>query len=136
MEQEIILEGIHAMLEEIRDNIKKNPELETMKSKLSAIGKVCNDLAEKKLVTEDLMVSFISYLLKQMVEINKKQDEKIEKLKECVLGHHKFVKETLCVKINFVISILEQIESYMKMRQTKSVPIFFTQIRRFLRCFY
>lgn len=28
MEQEIILEGIHAMLEEIRDNMKKNPELE------------------------------------------------------------------------------------------------------------
>lgn len=33
MEQEIILEGIHAMLEEIRDNLKKCPELETMKSK-------------------------------------------------------------------------------------------------------
>lgn len=37
MEQEIILEGIHAMLEEIRDNMKKNLELETIKSKLNAI---------------------------------------------------------------------------------------------------
>lgn len=98
MEQEIILEGIHAMLEEIRDNVKKNPELETIKSKLSAIGKICNDLAEKKLVSEDLIVGFISYLLKQMIEMNKKQDEKIEELKRYILGHHKFMKEQVIIQ--------------------------------------
>lgn len=82
MEQEIILEGIHAMLEEIRDNMKKNPGQEMINSKLIAIKKTCNDLAEKKLVTEDIMASFISYVLKQMIEMNKKQDEKIDYWKE------------------------------------------------------
>lgn len=45
MEQKIILEGIHAMLEEIRDNLKRNPEMEFIKSKLVAIEKVCNEFA-------------------------------------------------------------------------------------------
>ena len=80
MEQEIILEGIHAMLEEIRDNMKKNPEQEMISLKLAAIEKVCNDLAEKKLVTEDLMAGFISYVLKQMIEMDKKQDEKLKEI--------------------------------------------------------
>lgn len=82
MEQEIILEGIHVMLEEIRDNMKRNPELETIKSKLNAIEKVCNEFAEKKLVTEDLTASFISYMLKRMIGMDKKQDEKIENCKK------------------------------------------------------
>lgn len=105
MEQEIILEGIHAMLEEIRDNTKKNLKQAMINSKLVAIEKTCNDLAEKKLVTEDLMVGFISYLLKQMIEMNKQQDEKVEKLKECILEHHKHSKEqiiTLGQNINIV----------------------------------
>lgn len=93
MEEKIILEGIHAMLEEIRDNTKKNPEQEMINSKLVAIEQVCNELAEKKLVTEDLMAGFISYLLKQMIEMDKKQDEKMEKLKEYILEHSKFVNE-------------------------------------------
>lgn len=80
MEQEIILEGIHAMLEEIRDNMKKNPEQEMINSKLVVIEKVCNELAERKLVTEDIMASFISYVLKQMIEMNKKQDEKMKEI--------------------------------------------------------
>lgn len=41
-----------------------------------AIEQVCNELTEKKLVTEDLMAGFISYVLKQMIEMDKKQDEK------------------------------------------------------------
>lgn len=93
MEQEIILEGIHVLLEEIRDNMKKSPEVETIKLKLGTIEQVCNELAEKKLVTEDIMAGFISYMLKQRIEMNKKQDEKIERVKECILWHHKYVKE-------------------------------------------
>lgn len=100
MEQQIILEGIHAMLEEIRDNMKKNPEQQMINSKLVAIEKTCHDLAEKKLVTEDLMAGFINYVLKQMIEMNKMQDEKIEKLKECVLGHHKYMSEWIAEKKN------------------------------------
>lgn len=90
MEQEIILEGIHAMLEEIRDNMKRNPELEMINSKLVVVEIVCNELAEKKLVTEDLMVGFISYVLKQMIEMDKKQDER---MREYISEHHKYVKE-------------------------------------------
>lgn len=51
------------------------------------------------------MVGFISYLLKQMIEMNKQQDEKVEKLKECILEHHKHSKEqiiTLGQNINIV----------------------------------
>lgn len=52
MEQEIILEGIHAMLEEIRDDTKKSPEVETIKSELNAIEKICNEFAGQKFVTD------------------------------------------------------------------------------------
>lgn len=120
MEQEIILEGIYAMLEEIRDNMKKNPEQAMINSKLVAIEKTCNDLAEKKLVTEDLMVGFISYLLKQMIEMNKKQDEKVEKLKECILEHHKHSKEqiiTLGQNINIVSVKVEKLLEKEQMNQ-------------------
>lgn len=81
------------MLEEIRNNVKSNSELEVIKSELATIEKVCNDLAEKKLITEDVMAGFISYVLKQMLEINRKQDEKMEKLKGYILRYHKYVKE-------------------------------------------
>ena len=90
MEQGIILEGINAMLEEIRDNMKKNPEQEMINSKLSAIEKICNDFAEKKLVTEDLMADFIRYVLKQMIEMDKKQDEKMGGY---ISDYHKYLEE-------------------------------------------
>ena len=63
MEQEIILEGIHAMLEKIRDNLKRNPELETIKSKLNAIERVCNEFAGQKFVTEDVLAQFLACTL-------------------------------------------------------------------------
>lgn len=78
MEQEIILEGIHAMLEKIRDNLKRNPELETIKSKLNAIERVCNEFAGQKFVTEDVLAQFLACTLQKIAEMNKKQDEKIE----------------------------------------------------------
>lgn len=90
MEQEIILEGIHAMLEEIRDNTKKNPGQEMINSRLAVIKKTCNDLAEKKLVTEDLMAGFISYVLKQMIKVNEKQDEK---MRGHISNYHKYIGE-------------------------------------------
>lgn len=119
MEQKIILEGIHAMLEEIRDNMKKNPEQEMINSKLVAIEQICNEFAEKKLVTEDLMAGFISYVLKQMIEMDKKQDEKIEKLREYILGHHKFVKEQMIRRQQNVDVRLERIENLLKKRQQR-----------------
>lgn len=119
MEQGIILEGINAMLEEIRDNMKKNPEQEMINSKLSAIEKICNDFAEKKLVTEDLMADFIRYVLKQMIEMDKKQDEKIEKLKGYILGHHKYVKEHVYELQKNVIVSLEPIYELLNRRQKR-----------------
>lgn len=90
MEQEIILEGIHAMLEEIRDNMKKNPELEIIKSKLNAIEKVCNEFAGQKLVTEDVLAQFLACTLQKIAEMNEKQEEKI---RGNVLEYHMYMKE-------------------------------------------
>lgn len=73
MEQEIILEGIHAMLEEIRDNLKKNPELEIIKSKLNAIEKVCNEFTGQKFVTEDVLAQFLACTLQKIAEMDKKK---------------------------------------------------------------
>ena len=86
MEQEIILEGIHAMLEKIRDNLKRNPELETIKSKLNAIERVCNEFAGQKFVTEDVLAQFLACTLQKIAEMNKKQD---------ILEYHKYVKDNL-----------------------------------------
>lgn len=119
MEQEIILEGIHAMLEEIRDNMKKNPELEVVKSKLVAIEKVCNDLAGQKFVTEDVMVQFLACTLPKIMEMNEKQEEKIEKLNGYILGHHKYVKEHVYELQKNAIVSLEAIYELLNRRQKK-----------------
>lgn len=95
MEQEIILEGIHAMLEKIRDNLKRNPELETIKSKLNAIERVCNEFAGQKFVTEDVLAQFLACTLQKIAEMNQKQDEKIENLGKYILEYHKYVKDNL-----------------------------------------
>lgn len=73
------------MLEEIRDNLKKGPEVETIKSKLNAIEKVCNEFAGQKFVTEDVLAQFLACTLQKIAEMNKKKDEKIERVKECIL---------------------------------------------------
>lgn len=98
MEEKIILEGIYAMLEENRDNMKKNPELEMIKSKLATIEKVCNDLAGQKFVTEEVMAQFLACTLERIMEMNKTQDKKIEKLGGYILDHHKHMKEQLAIK--------------------------------------
>lgn len=58
MDQEIILEGIHAILEEIWDNMKKNPELKFIKSKLVTAKKTYNELTQKKFITEGIWAQF------------------------------------------------------------------------------
>ena len=112
MENRILLEGINAMLEEIRDNVKSNPEMAVIKSKLVTIEKVCNDLAEKKLITEDVMAGFISYVLKQMIEMDKRQDEKIEKLNGYIGKQHKLMKEQIEVQGNILNKILNLLENF------------------------
>lgn len=92
MEQEIILEGIHALLEEIRDNMKKNPELETIKSKLNAIEKACNEFTGQKFITEDVLAQFLVCTLQKIAEMNQKQDEKI---RGYVSKHHKCISEQM-----------------------------------------
>lgn len=90
MEQEIILEGIHAMLEEIRDNMKKNPEVETIKSKLNAIERVCNEFAGQKFVTEDVLAQFLACTFQKIAEMNKKQEEK---MRGHISDYHKYIGE-------------------------------------------
>lgn len=92
MEQEIILEGIHAMLKEIRDNLKKNPEQEIIKSKLNAIEKVCNEFTGQKLVTEDVLAQFLACTLQKIAEMNKKQEEKI---RGYISEYHMHIREQL-----------------------------------------
>lgn len=116
MEQEIILEGIHAMLEEIRDNTKKKPELEVVKSKLVAIEKVCNDLAGQKFVTEEVMAQFLACTLQRIMEMNEKQDEK---MKGHILGHHKSMKEQIYIQYNKINQILGKIETAFEKERSK-----------------
>ena len=60
------------MLEEIRDSLKKCPELETIKLKLGTIEKVCNEFAGQKFVTEDILAQFLACTLQKIAEMNKK----------------------------------------------------------------
>lgn len=115
MEQGILLEGINAMLEEIRDNMKKNPGQEMINLKLSVIEKVCNDLVEKKLVTEDLMAGFINYVLKQMAEVSRKQDEKINYWKE----NYSLLESQVKMLENEINLGLIKIRKILELQQTK-----------------
>lgn len=90
MEQEIILEGIHAMLEEIRDNMKRNPEQEMINSKLVVIEKVCNEFTGQKFVTEEVMAQFLACTLQRIIEMNEKQDEKMRRY---ISVYHKYKEE-------------------------------------------
>ena len=119
MEEKIILEGIYVMLEENRDNMKKNPELETIKSKLATIEKACNELAGQKFVTENVLAQFLVCTLQRIMEMNEKQDEKIEKLKGYILGHHKFVKEQTVRQQENTDVRLERIENLLREKQEK-----------------
>lgn len=119
MENRILLEGINAMLEEIRDNMKKNPELEMIKSKLATIEKVCNDLAGQKFVTEEVVAQFLACTLERIMEMNGKQDEKMEKLKGYILGHHKFIKEQMVRQLQNIDVGLERIENLLREKQEK-----------------
>lgn len=118
MEQEIILEGIHAMLEEIRDNMKRNLEVETIKSKLNFIEKVCNELTGQKFVIEDVLAQFLACTLQKTMEMNKKQEEKIEKLKECITEYYgclyrqsELILSNIGISIKQGSKLLEVIES-------------------------
>lgn len=114
MEQGIILEGIHAMLEEIRDNMKKNPEQEMINSKLVAIEQVCNEFAGLKLVTEDQLIRAMIYIVGKIKEVNKMQDEKIERLDKCFLEHHKYMTEEIVKQRNNIGIVLVFIKELHK----------------------
>lgn len=80
MTDKLISEGTFAMLKEIRDKMNTNPELNLMNERLEQIEKICNDLAEKKLVTEDILGQLFAYMLKQIAEMNKKQNEELKEI--------------------------------------------------------
>lgn len=78
------------MLEEMRDNLKKNPEVETIKSKLNAIERVCNEFAGQKFVTEDVLAQFLACTLQKIAEMNKKQEAN---MRGYVSEYHMRIKE-------------------------------------------
>lgn len=117
MTDKLISEGTFAMLKEIRDKMNNNPELNLMNERLEQIEKMCNDLVEKKLVTEDVLGQFFAHMHKQMAETNKKQDEKIEELKRYILGHHKDMKERVEKQREDTNVRLQQMEDTLKDKQ-------------------
>ncbi len=116
MEQEIILEGIHAMLEEIRDNMKKNPEQGMINSKLETIEKVCNEFTGQKFVTEEVMAQFLACTLQRIIEMNEKQDEKMRRY---VSEYHKCVKEDIMIQQNSMNIALGRIHNLLKYKHFK-----------------
>ncbi len=53
------------------------------------------------------------------MEMNKKQDEKIEKVKGYILGHHKFIKEQTVRQLQNTDASLERIENLLREKQEK-----------------
>ena len=78
MTNKLISEGTFAMLKEIRDKMNNDPQQNLINEKLVQIEKTCNDLAGKKLVTEDILGQLFAYMLKQIAEMNKKQNEELK----------------------------------------------------------
>lgn len=116
MEQKIILEGIHAMLEEIRDNLKKNPEVETIKSKLNTIEKVCNEFAGQKFVTEDVLAQFLACTLQKIAEMNEKQEEKIIEWNQNILAYCESNMKICDRQLELITEILKKLTEKMKYR--------------------
>ena len=114
MTDKLISEGTFAMLKEIRDKMNNDPQQNLINEKLVQIEKACNDLVAKKLITEDVMAGLIGYMLKQIAEMYKKQDEKIEELKRYILGHHKNMKERVEKQEKDMNIRLLQIENMLK----------------------
>lgn len=130
MEQEIILEGIYAMLEEIRDDTKKSPEVETIKSELNAIEKICNEFAGQKFVTEDILAQFLACTLQKIAEMNKKQDEKI---RGYILEYHKYMKEQFIKQQQGVNIRQKRIENLLMEIQEKQR--IFSRFRQWIKQF-
>ena len=51
--------------------------------------------------------------------MNGKQDEKMEKLKGYILGHHKYMKEQVVIQQEETNAKLERIETLLKEQQMK-----------------
>lgn len=95
------------------------PELEMINSKLVAIEQVCNEFTGQKFVTEEVMAQFLACTLKKIMEMNGKQNEKIEKLKGYILGHHKCVKEEIRIFSNLINISLKRIENILEEKQVQ-----------------
>ena len=130
MEQEIILEGIHAMLEEIRDNMKRNPELEMINSKLVAIEQVCNEFTGQKFVTEEVMAQFLACTLQRIIEMNEKQDEKMRRY---ISVYHKYKEEQFAKQQEELNVGQRKIENLlMEIKENQGI---FSRFRQWIRQF-
>lgn len=130
MTDKLISEGTFAMLKEILYKMDNDPQQNLINERLECIEKMCNDLVAKKLITEDVMAGLIGYMLKQIAEMYKKQDEKIEELKQYILGHHKNMKERIEKQEENINIRLQQIENTLKEKQIKQG--FFDKFRQWI----
>lgn len=119
MERNIEMEGILAMLEEIKGNTEK-PQIpiEAME-KLQDINEVCTSFAEKPLVTQKFLANCLTYTIEQIEKSNGTQNEEVAKLKNYILEYHKYVKEQMAIQQENINARLERIENLLREQQEK-----------------
>lgn len=119
MERNIEMEGILAMLEEIKGNTEKPQIPGEVIEKLQDINEVCTWIISQKLVTETAFKEVFHYLFELLKESDTKQDEQLEKLRKNIIGHHQYVKEQIAIQQENTNARLERIENILKEQQAK-----------------
>lgn len=119
MERNIEMEGILAMLEEIKGNTEKPQIPSEVMGKLQDINEVCTSFAVKPLVTERFLAKCLISNIEQIEKSNDKQNEEVAKLKNYILEHHKYVKEQMAIQQKNTNARLERIQNLLKEQQAK-----------------
>lgn len=119
MERNIEMEGILAMLEEIKGNTEKPQIPGEVMGKLQDINEVCTLFAEKPLVTERFLAKCLISTIEQIEKHNGTQNEEVAKLKNYILEHHKYVKEQVTIQQEKINARLERIENLLREQQAK-----------------
>lgn len=119
MERNIEMEGILAMLEEIKGNTEKPQIPGEVIGKLQDINEVCTSLAIKPLVTERFLAKCLISTIEQIEKSNGTQNEEVAKLKNYILEHHKYVKEQVTIQQENMSVRLERIENLLREQQAK-----------------
>lgn len=119
MERNIEMEGILAMLEEIKGNTEKPQIPGEAMGKLLNINEIYTSLATKPLVTEKFLARCLISTIEQIEKHNGTQNEEVAKLKNYILEYHKYVKEQVTIQQENINARLERIENLLREQQAK-----------------